>query len=318
MNQRSAFTLGRRAPAAGTEPRFEIGTAIHKGARDYQQDALVTNFLPGEDHGIAILADGMGGHLGGDVASAISVGVAFAEIKSKLKPRGQSPSEISDLLSSAAHRANEAVAKQIIETPAMRDMGSTLVGCVALGNSFHWISIGDSPLYLYRSGVLKRLNADHSMGPKIDVMAATGLIDQDLATDHPQRNQLLSAIAGDEIPYIDCPSEAFTFKAGDIVILASDGLQTLSDDEIRSIVHRKRKRGADEITQNLLNEVLDAESEGQDNVSIVGLKVLSDAPMEDTTEDRVEVFDAFQELSLGGTGPALEKASDLLDEALRL
>lgn len=322
MNQRSSFSLAKWAGKADNSidlqlnvPRFDVATIIHKGARQYQQDALLANFLSGEDTGIGILADGMGGHHGGDVASAITVSTVFTEIKKQMATKCRSGKDIGPMLHRAADMANNAVSAEVTTTPALQGMGSTLLACVNFGPQLYWVSVGDSPLYLHRDGAIKRLNEDHSMAPQIDAMAASGLLSEDLAKDHPQRNQLTSAICGDDLSRVDCPADPFAMKVGDVLILASDGLQTLSDEAINNIITRKKRRSSEEIAQALMQGVLDIADDQQDNISILVVKVMRDAQIPDRAKDSESdlLFENKDQ-----DGKSIEKASDLLNQALRL
>ncbi len=262
-----------------SEPRFDVATVTDCGARPYQQDALVANFSTGEEIGIGVLADGMGGHDGGDVASALVVGRAFAEIRAGFASGATGAVKVGPVLREAVDVANDAVRTRIEADRNLRGMGSTLVACLTIGPDLHWVSVGDSPLYLVRDGLLEQLNEDHSMRPQIEAMAATGMIDAELARNHPDRNQLLSAICGRAIDHVDCRDTPFALRLGDVVIAASDGLQTLSDDEIRRIVASNRQACATDIAQALMQAVKKVALPDQDNVAIMAIKVLSDRPL---------------------------------------
>jgi hypothetical protein len=115
-------------------------------------------------------------------------------------------------------------------------MGGTVVATSLVDGGLQWVSVGDSLLYLLRDGMLKRLNDDHSMGPQIDLMAKNGMIDAETARTHPQRNCLTSALTGKDIPELDCPPERLELEDGDIIVLASDGLQAVAEEDIASIL----------------------------------------------------------------------------------
>jgi serine/threonine protein phosphatase PrpC len=311
-------------------PRFEVATLTDQGARAHQQDALVANFATGEEIGLCVLADGMGGHCGGDVASALVVGRAFAEIRAGLALGVPDVARIEAVLRDAVEVANEAVRDRIAADPGLRGMGSTLVACVTVGPALHWVSVGDSPLYLWREGALRQLNEDHSMKPRIAVMAASGLIDPELAANHPDRNQLLSAICGRRIGRVDCHAEPFALRRGDVLIAASDGLQTLPDAEIARILRRHRSADATTIAETLMRGVEDADLPDQDNVAIMALRVVCDRPVrvsepfEPTIVPEEPIpFDAVP-LEDAGPPPAgrsdegIERASDDILKALAL
>jgi serine/threonine protein phosphatase PrpC len=145
------------------------------------------------------------------------------------------------------------------------------------GDRLFWISVGDSPLYLYRGGQLVRLNDDHSMAPQIDLMARQGIIDAETARTHPQRNCLTSALIGADIPEVDCPDAAFDLRPGDLVVAASDGLQFLPDAAIGGILKRARRKSSGRIADALIAGVERLADPDQDNVSLVVIKAGADA-----------------------------------------
>ena len=252
---------------------FDAATAIGRGQRDYQEDAVVADFAIGADHGFAVLADGMGGHAAGDIASKIVVTEVFGELKLLLGEAERAERDIAGHLSKIAHSANECIGAHVETAREHRGMGATLVAPVIFESRLYWVSIGDSPLYLYRAGQFSQLNEDHSMAPQIDVMMANGLIDRETALNHPDRNCLTSVLMGTDIPRIDCKAEPTQLRPGDVVVAASDGLPFLPDGRIRAIVHRHRRRPADEIARALMEAVDGLEDPDQDNVSMAVVKL---------------------------------------------
>ena len=113
------------------EPRFDVASAICQGGRDYQEDAIVTDFPFGTDTGVVVLADGMGGHAAGDVASKIVVTEVYSELKFQSASFSQQESDIPTFMAMAASGANAAVRDHVKDHPEVRGMGATLVamGC---------------------------------------------------------------------------------------------------------------------------------------------------------------------------------------------
>jgi hypothetical protein len=152
-------------------------------------------------------------------------------------------------------------------------MGATLVVPALVENRLWWISVGDSPLFLYRNGRLSQLNEDHSMAPQIDFMVKSGLMDPQVAANHPDRNCLISVLMGTRIPKIDCPTKPFELMAGDIVVCASDGLQFLTNAQIEKVLAKYRKTRSTEIAERLLEELIRLDDPDQDNISFTVIKV---------------------------------------------
>ncbi|SHG67486.1 PP2C family protein-serine/threonine phosphatase [Marivita hallyeonensis] len=262
------------------KPRFDVASAICLGGRDYQEDAIVTDFPFGTDTGVVVLADGMGGHAAGDVASKLIVTEVFSELKFQSANFVQQERHIPDLMGKAASDANSSVRDYIRSNPKTRGMGATLVSLILVENRMFWLSIGDSPLYHLRSGKLQQLNEDHSMAPQIDFMAKQGLIDEEAAKNHPDRNCLTSVLIGENVARTDCPRTPFELRVGDIVVVSSDGLQYLEEAKIQKILQRYRRRSSAEIAGYLLEAIEALADPDQDNVSLAVIKLNHNTPME--------------------------------------
>ena len=262
------------------EPRFDVASAICQGGRDYQEDAIVTDFPFGTDTGVVVLADGMGGHAAGDVASKIVVTEVYSELKFQSANFVQQEKDIPTFMAMAASGANAQVRDHVKDNPAVRGMGATLVSLVIVENRMYWMSIGDSPLYMLRNGKMEQLNEDHSMAPQIDFMAQQGLLDPEAAKNHPDRNCLTSVILGERVAKSDCPTKPFELKLGDIIVVSSDGLQYLEDPKIQKILHRYRRRKSAEICGHLLEAIETLADPDQDNCSFAVIKLNHNKPME--------------------------------------
>jgi len=251
---------------------FDVSSALSLGARTRQEDALVTSFARGSEIGFAILSDGMGGHTAGDLASRIIVTEMFAELTLRTATGQLGGDDFPTLLRYAAEVANECLASHIEANPQTQGMGGTVVATLMVGNELYWLSIGDSPLWLYRDGEFRRLNADHSMAPQIDMMVKQGLMDEETGRAHPQRNCLTSAIIGQTLAAIDCPDEPFQMLPGDVLLAASDGLQYLPDAGIEAILKRGTNRESRVVAEDLLQGVASVADPDQDNTSVVVIR----------------------------------------------
>lgn len=262
------------------EPRYDVASALNQGGRDYQEDAIVTDFPFGADSGVVVLADGMGGHAAGDVASKIVVTEVYSELKFQSANFHEFEKDIPSMMTSAAAGANAVVREHVQSNPQTRGMGATLVSLVMVENRMFWMSIGDSPLYLLRGGKLRQLNEDHSMAPQIDFMVQSGLLDAEVAKNHPDRNCLTSVILGDRVAKSDCPEDPFGLEIGDIVVVSSDGLQYLEESVIQKILHKYRRRKSAEIAGHLLEAIETLGDIDQDNVSFAVIKLNHNKPMD--------------------------------------
>lgn len=255
------------------EPRYDVASAISMGARDYQEDAITSDFLVGADAGFVVVADGMGGHAAGDIASKIVLTKVYSELKFQYADVDAFEANAPAILREIANMANASLRTHVLAHPETRGMGSTLVVPVILENRLFWLSIGDSPLYRLRGGKLEQLNEDHSLGPQIDFMVSAGLMSPSVGRNHPDRNCLISVLMGDEIAKVDCTSKAMELEAGDILLCGSDGMQVLSDAHIERLLTKYRRKRSSEIAEHLLKEIRSVNDPYQDNVSFCIIKI---------------------------------------------
>ena len=250
------------------------GTQID-GARDYQEDAFLITHLS-DDHNnpcaLIIVADGMGGHAAGNVASNMAV-QAFNKYVTTNYPSD----DLSVILNESLLRANGAITETVKETPALEGMGCTMIGLIIEGNHCWWVSVGDSHLYLLRNRKLTKLNADHSYGGFLDRMEAAGTPVE--AEQGLSRNMLMSAVTGTDIAEIDCPPTPFTLEHDDKLIICTDGLDTLSEGKI--IQYSDWSDTPKECAEALMDAVEDAAMPRQDNTTAVVVKIV-DSSMTET------------------------------------
>jgi len=206
---------------------------------------------------LAIVADGMGGHSAGEVASAMADDVIRRSYYAE-------PGGPYDALRSALQTANATVFQRASEDPALNGMGTTCVALALCGDEACVASVGDSRLYLVRGERIYQMTMDDSA---VSDMVARGVISRDEARHHQDRNVILRALGTHESVEISTWQEPFPVREGDIFILCSDGLTDLvSDQEIletaeslheadacRALVDKARLRGGfDNITVAIL------------------------------------------------------------------
>ena len=252
---------------------YDAATAAAIGRRDLQEDAIVTHFPAGSGLGYIVLADGMGGHAAGDVASRIVVQEVFDELRLYADDTSFLESNVGAILRDAMDRANGQVAHHATNWPDRRGMGATLVAPLIVRNRLYWISVGDSPLYLLRGNRMSRLNQEHSMARRLDGMVMNGLISQREADQNPDRDCVTSVLFGAVVPEIDCRDQPIDLLDGDILIVASDGLLFIDEPRIAALVHDARNRPSAEISAKLLQEIRDTDDPDQDNVCLCVVKV---------------------------------------------
>ena len=237
------------------------------GKREYQEDdyGLLDGRdlgIDGSEHSMLLVADGMGGHVGGATASGL-LSKTFVEAY----PQASGP--IVDRLQDCLEAANKAIADAIAENPNLDSMGSTVVTAVVSSEGLNWISVGDSPLWLFRKGTLERLNADHSMAPILADLVAKGGMTAEEAAQDPRRHALRSAVMGDDIHLIDVSSHPVAVEKGDRLLLASDGLLTLRNQEIADILKKTQDAPLEDSAAALIQAVEAAEYPHQDNTTLL-------------------------------------------------
>ena len=235
-----------------------------QGERNSQEDDFGFDNSKANDF-LLILADGMGGHEGGAVASSLAITTfmdAYHAISGNVTKR----------LRYALRKTNQQLALRKKPYPELKDMGCTLVGVALSDEQMGWISVGDSPLWLYNAGRLERLNADHSMQPVLQQLLQQSELTSEEVANHPNRNMLRSAVTGEKIELIDQPSIPLELYPGDCILLASDGIFTLSEAEIRKIL-QQQDLSAQQLVQKLLKAVQDKGKSNQDNTTVLVVKI---------------------------------------------
>jgi len=247
---------------------FDYASRASKGARSYQEDAAAVAGPQGPQALTAVLADGMGGHAGGALASSTACRVFLRAYETS---SGDTPARLYEALLVA----NAAIADCVEDNPALNGMGCTLIGTEFGPAGIEWVSVGDSPLFLVRKGEIVLLNEDHSLAPEIDKLAAAGKITWEAARADPRRHFLRSAVTGAEIELVDRSRRPLALEPGDVVILASDGIQTLTQATILRVAQEHAGNGSDAIAEALLAAVEAANETYQDNATVVVVRVSS-------------------------------------------
>jgi len=245
----------------------QFGGRQSQGARSYQEDFWNwdSRLDPDDDSPdglLVVLADGMGGHKGGAHASVTAVD---RFIEAFATESGSAP----ERLAYALERGNEQIAVDSAAHEELEGMGCTLVAVAFDGGGLHWISVGDSPLWLLRDGRLRRLNDDHSMAPLLQQQVEAGELTAEEAASHPQRNALRSALIGDPIALVDSSDSPLNLRPGDRVLLASDGVETLSVEEIESVARSVPEADSETLAEVLVEAVDAKQRRGQDNTTVV-------------------------------------------------
>jgi serine/threonine protein phosphatase PrpC len=243
------MTLASPPPTA-SPPAYETGAATHPGrVRSQNEDHFV--LLP--DSGVFAVADGMGGHEAGSLASSTVVDA--------LRTIGV-PASAPDLLARLEDRILRANARLRDEARDRGNavVGSTVVALLVFGGNYAVLWSGDSRLYLVRDGRIAQLTRDHTEAQEL---VDKGVLRQDEVRTWPRRNVVTRALGVNEVPELDI--DHGSLQPGDIFVICSDGLTAHAADE--EILARVRGAGAQQACDDLV--ALALERGGTDNVTVL-------------------------------------------------
>lgn len=235
---------------------FECISRTHVGLRrKVNEDSVMVR----TDHGMWAVADGMGGHEAGDVASQ-KVAEALASL-----PDGENLDDLTDTAVSALDDVNGELIRLARSDHRPRTIGSTVVGLAIRDGQYRCFWAGDSRAYRIRGNAIERLTRDHSL---VQGLIDAGMLSREEAKDHPDANVITRAVGASE--NLDVEIAAGDAQPGDQFLLASDGLTRLvEDDELASIIS---SWPAGEAADTLIDAVLARGA--PDNVSLIITRVV--------------------------------------------
>jgi protein phosphatase len=274
-----------QSPTGRPSVRVEFGARTHVGkVRRNNEDqyliarvaksleVLQTSLPPEEDAGLPtqegflmLVADGMGGHAGGERASAVAIQEAkkYVLLKAKWYFSLDDPDEHARLrmLHEALQRVNRQIIEEGEDNPALAGMGTTLTAASSIGPELFIVHIGDSRAYLLHKGLLEQLTQDHTMAQK---MVERGLIHPADARLHRLRHVLTNSLGGE--PGVTAETIKLRLADGDRLLLCTNGLNdAVPDDQITQLL-RTHTRPAD-ACQALIDAALDGG--GADNITVI-------------------------------------------------
>lgn len=230
---------------------YSITHVGHK--RKINQDCLLVN----EDLNLYVVADGMGGHSGGEVASALAVQTLQSFLQEAAQQTNFSPE---NYLVEAFQEANTQVFNKSQENDKeLIGMGTTLVVCMVWKSKAFFGNVGDSRAYLFRDPYLWRITEDHSV---VNNQLKRGLIEQEQTPFLMNANVITRSIGF--FPEIQVDLFQKDLKQGDLFLLCSDGLNEISD---QGICELAKNYSPEALPKQCINKVL--EGEGNDNISVV-------------------------------------------------
>ena len=230
--------------------------------RENNEDVLYASVDPvGNLPNLFLVADGMGGHKAGEVASRSAMEFFLKYINETPCNDG----ELLDYMTGAVKYANNAVFELSLSDMAYFGMGTTLSACVVADGKVYIAHIGDSRIYLVNSGKLQQLTNDHTF---VGEMVRAGQFSKEEAERHPSKNALTRALGVERDVSSDAPVAAVT--SGDVLLLCSDGLNNMvSESEIVKILMSNKdvEQKSDELVELAKN------NGGADNITVVVIEV---------------------------------------------
>ena len=226
--------------------------------RNMNQDCI---YVSPDDESLKlfILADGMGGYNGGEVASRLAVESAKNYIKSYFSSIQLDKDSIMQFLKEAVDFTNKTVYQRSREEKELEEMGTTLEICLIHSNKIFIAHVGDSRVYRIRKNFIRKLTTDHSY---VENLVKDGTITREQAYKHPKKNMLTQAIGCE--PEVNPEILVKGFLKDDILLICSDGLTNMvSENEIFGIVRTDVKK-ANEVLVSRAND-----NGGIDNISVI-------------------------------------------------
>ncbi len=200
--------------------------------RDMNQDFYYIS-KPEDDIQLFIVADGMGGYKGGEIASRLAVETSKSYIVNNFYSIEHDKETILELLKSAINYANLAVYEKSKQTKELENMGTTIDICLIYANKVFIGHIGDSRVYRKRKDFFRRLTTDHSYVQKL---VSDGTITKEEAYNHPKKNMLIKALGCSS--FVEPDVMVRGFLKDDVILMCSDGLTNmLKDEEIVKIIN---------------------------------------------------------------------------------
>ena len=247
LSKRKTQAAAPAVPVAAPSDKIKVGKLHAQGARSSQQDCLAVSpiELYPQKGVLALVADGMGGLSDGD---RMSQAAASAMMNGFMTGRDMAPA---DLILALTAEANQAV-NRVLGPQNQGKSGTTLVGGVVRDGMFHYVSVGDSRICLFRQGQLTQLNREHVYRNELATHAINGAGTLWDANNHPKAGALTSYLGMGALKYVDIAAEPVKLRGGDKIVLMSDGVyNAMSLLELENALNKEAQQAADIIGQTI-------------------------------------------------------------------
>lgn len=297
--------------------RFTIFQDSHQGDRKGNEDRVGYSYS--RNVLLLVIADGMGGHMKGELAAEIAVTEITRRFQSEARSRLKKPQ---DFLVSAINAAHRAIVAQAVEENLLESPRTTCVACIVQGNSAWWAHAGDSRLAVLRDGRVVAQTNDHS---RVQQMIDAGAITPEQAARHPDRNKIYSCLGGVVPPQIASGRE-FKLETGDTIMLSTDGFWAQIPATLVATLLKKQDLVG--LIPGLITEAHRRAAGESDNISVVAMtwENQEDENVSDTTqmlgEEQFTTSSNTQELDIpvpadDVTEEDIEKAIAEIQSAIR-
>ena len=240
--------------------KFTIYQASRQGGRKNNQDRVAYSYS--RDALLMVVADGMGGHMYGEIAAQIAVQTLADQFQKMAKPRLADPMAFLADATSLAHNAinDYAVEQDLLEIPH-----TTLVASVVQDSMAYWAHVGDSRLYLFSDGSLIARTEDHTA---VAQLVRDGIISEEEAGNHPERNKVSNCLGGYTIPQVEC-NAPIPLTDGDTMLLCTDGIWgMINAQELSALLHAYTLEDA---VRHLMDHAEFRGGEHGDNLSLIAM-----------------------------------------------
>ena len=248
--------------------QFSVYQSSHIGGRKMNQDRMGYSFT--RDALLLLLADGMGGHLHGEVAAQIALQTISALFQQQATPCVAQPERFLEQSFLAAHHEIHRYrsAHGLADTPR-----TTIVACLIQQNMANWAHCGDSRLYWMRGGQILAHTRDHS---NVESLIAKGLVAPSARATHPERNKLFNCLGASGAPMVELSHRA-SLLPGDVMLLCSDGLWSMLPDA--DLVQRLQRHTVVRAVPEMLQAALARGGPQGDNVTALAIMWQGDKPL---------------------------------------
>lgn len=239
---------------------LDYGTNIGLKRTNNEDNGIVLSGdeSPAGTRAVMVVADGMGGHESGEVASAIVVNCILSNLSELDLEVTIPPGGYREFLSNLVVNANSEI-RQFATRHGKANMGTTCTSAILEGETFHFSHVGDSRAYLFRDSQIFQITSDHSW---VAEQVELGNITAEESRTHPRRNVITRALGIDNQVKVD--TKSIQIQKADFILICSDGLHGLvSDSEIQSVIENNKFQ---DVAESLINSAL--EKGGTDNITV--------------------------------------------------